>query len=105
MCISKAELDQRIRKIRNLKMLRAKVDEALEYFESEVIDFLQEHPECSTTDKKGNPVLQYIGADYKATYAEQFRETLDKSEVMKLLDEDDFQKVRNVTFYHVLRIR
>lgn len=105
MCISKAELDQRIKKIRNLKMLRAKVDEAIEMFESEVIDFLQKHPECETTDKKGNPVLQYVGADYKAVYAEQFRETLDKSEVRKLLCEDDFQKVRNVTFYHVLRIR
>lgn len=63
MCISKAELDQRIKKIRNLKMLRAKVDEAIDHFESEVIDFLQKHPECSTTDKKGNPVLQYVGED------------------------------------------
>ena len=66
-------------------MLREKVDEALEQFEAEVIDFLQENPECETTDKKGKPVLQYVGADYKATY--------------------DFQKVRNVTFYHVLRIK
>ena len=29
MCISKSDLDQRIKKIRNLKMLKAKVDEAL----------------------------------------------------------------------------
>ena len=105
MCISKADLDQRIRKIRNLKMLRAKVDEAIEHFEDEVIDFLQENPECHITDKKGNPVLQYVGADYKATYAEQSRETVDKAEVKKLLCEDDFQKVRNVTFHHVLRIK
>lgn len=30
MCISKSDLDQRIKKIRNLKMLKEKVDEALE---------------------------------------------------------------------------
>lgn len=41
-------------KIRNLKMLKAKVDEALEQFEAEVINFLQENPECETTDKKAN---------------------------------------------------
>lgn len=105
MCISKADLDQRIRKIRNLKMLKAKVDEAINMFEAEVIDFLQENPECETTDKKGKPILQYVGADYKATYAEQSRETVDKTEVKKLLCENDFRKVRNVTFYHVLRIK
>ena len=70
-----------------------------------MIDFLQENPECHVTDKKGKPVLQYVGADYRATYAEQSRETVDKAEVKKLLCEDDFQKVRNVTFYHTLRIR
>lgn len=105
MCISKADLDQRIRKIRNLKVLRAKVDEAIEMFENEVIEFLQETPECQVVDKKGKPVLQYIGTDYKATYAEQSRETLDKTEVKKILCEEDFRKVRNVTFYHTLRIR
>lgn len=47
-----ADLDLKIRKIRNLKMLKAKVDEALEQFEAEVIDFLQENPECETTDKR-----------------------------------------------------
>lgn len=105
MCILKADLDQRIRKIRNLKILRAKVDEAIEMFENEVIEFLQETPECETTNKKGDTIFQYIGADYKATYSPQSRETVDKGEVKKLLCEADFQKVRNVTFYHVLRIR
>lgn len=42
MCISKSDLDQRIKKIRSLKMLRAKVDEAIDMFEAEVIDFLKE---------------------------------------------------------------
>lgn len=105
MCVSKTELDQRIRKIRNLKVLRAKVDEAIEMFENEVIDFLQETPECQIVDKKGKSILQYIGTDYKATYAEQSRETVDKAEVKKILCEEDFQKVRSVTLYHVLRIR
>jgi len=105
MCISKAELDQRIRKIRNLKLLKQKADEALEQFEAEVIEFLKENPECQTVDKKGNPILQYIGDDYKATYSPQSRETVIKDEVKKLLNEEDFQKVRNVTYYHVLRIK
>ena len=86
-------------------MLRAKVDEAIEQFEAEVIDFLQENPECQTIDKKGKSILQYVGADYKATYAEQSRETVDKAEVKKMLCEEDFQKVSNVTFYHVLIIK
>ena len=105
MCISKADLDQRIKKIRNLKMLKAKTEEAIELLEAEVIDFLQETPECQTVDKKGKPVLQYVGADYKATYAEQSRETVDKEEARKLLCEEDFQKISRVSFYHVLRIR
>lgn len=45
MSMSKVELDQRIRKIRNLKKLRSKVDEAIDHFGSEVINFLQEHTE------------------------------------------------------------
>lgn len=105
MCISREDLDQRVRKIRNLKLLKAEVEKALEKFEAEVIDFLQETPECDTIDKKGNPILQYIGSDYKATYSPQSRETVDKAQVKKLLCEEDFQKVRNVTFYHVLRIK
>lgn len=105
MCISKADLDQRIRKIRNLKMLKAKTEEAIAQFEAEVIEFLKENPECETTNKKGDTILQYAGADYKATYSPQSRETVDKAEVKKLLCEDDYQKVRNVTFYHVLRIK
>lgn len=105
MCISKADLDQRIKKIRNLKILRTKVNEAIEMFENEVIDFLQETPECETTNKKGDTIFQYVGTDFKATYSPQSRETVDKTEVKKLLCEEDFQKVRNITFYHVLRIK
>lgn len=105
MCISKSDLDIRIRKIRNLKLLKQKVEEALEQFETEVIDFLQENPECITTDKKGKTILQYIGDDYKATYSPQSRETVDKAEVRKLLTETDYQKVSKISFYHVLRIK
>ena len=52
-----------------------------------------------------NSFNQYIGTDYKATYTEQSREIVDKAEVKKILCEEDFRKVRNVTFYHTLRIR
>ena len=96
MCISKTDLNQRVRKIRNLKLLRQKVEEALDQLEAEVIDFLEETPECMTTDKKGKAILQYIGEDYKATYSRQSRETVDKTEVKKLLTEMDYQKVSKV---------
>lgn len=48
-------------------MLKAKAEEAIAQFESEMINFLQENPECQSTDKKENPILQYVGADYKTT--------------------------------------
>ena len=104
MCISKAEMDVRARKIRNLKMLKKQVEDALAKFEAEVIDFLQETEGCETVNKKGVPILQYIGSDYKATYTPQERENVDKAEVKKLLDDADYAKVVNISRYSVLRI-
>ena len=92
MCISKADLDQRIRKIRNLKVLRAKVDEAIEMFENEVIEFLQETPECETTNKKGDTIFQYTGADYKATYSPQSRETVERQRLKSFSVKRTFRK-------------
>lgn len=71
MCITKKEMDIKARKIRNLKMIKKKIDEALEQSEAEVIDFLQETEGCEAVNKKGVTILQYIGSDYQATYTPQ----------------------------------
>lgn len=76
----------------------------LRHLEYEVIDFLEEMEECASTDKKGNPIRQYIGADFKATYSARSRETVDKAEVKKLLYDKDYQKVSKVSYYNVLKI-
>lgn len=73
-------------KIRSLKALREETENAIKALEMEVISFLQETEECRTTDKNGKEILQYIGSDYKATYSEQSRETVDKEAVKKNLE-------------------
>lgn len=70
-----------------------------------MITFLQETEECKTTDKNGKEILQYIGSDYKATYSEQTRETVDKDAVKKILSEEEFDKVRKESHFNVLRIK
>lgn len=104
MCISKAEMDVRARKIRNLKMIRKNVDELLERFQAEAIEFLQETEGCQTVNKKGVPILRYIGSDYEATYTPTERENVDKAEVKRLLGESGYAKVSSISRYGVLRI-
>lgn len=105
MCISKNEISQRIADWRSLKALIEEAQNNLKAIEYEVIEFLEETEECEAKDKKGKPIRQFIGSDFKATYAEQSRETVDKEEVKKLLTEEDFQKVRKESHFGVLRIK
>lgn len=104
MCISKQELDKKIADIRSLKALKEETENELKALEYEVIDFLTETKECETVDRKGKPIRQYIGNDFKATYTEQTRETLDKETVKKLLGKEGFEKVRKESRFSVLRI-
>lgn len=105
MCITKKEVESRINEIRSLKTLKEETENAIKALEMEVIQFLSETEECKTTDKKGKEILQYIGSDFKATYAEQTRETLDKEAVKNLLSEADFNSVRKESSFKVLRIK
>jgi len=102
--MSREELNKKIAEIRSLKALKEETENEIKALENEVIDFLQETEECQTTNKKGEPILQYIGADYKATYAWQSRETVNKDEVKKILSDDEYQKVSKISTYQVLRI-
>lgn len=92
----------RNQKLENIKEETENTIKALEF---EVITFLQETEECKTTDKNGKEILQYIGSDYKATYSEQVRETIDKEAVKKILSTEEFEKVRKESHFNVLRIR
>ena len=104
MCVTKSELNTKVAEIRSLKALREETENAIRVLEYEVIDFLEEMEECASADKKGNPIRQYIGVDFKATYSVRSRETVDKAEVKKLLDDKDYQKVSKVSYYNVLKI-
>lgn len=105
MCIVKSELENKIHEIKSLKMLKEETENAIKALELEVITFLQETEECKTTDKNGKEILQFIGSDYKATYSEQTRETVDKEEVKKILSTEEYEKVRKESHFNVLRIK
>lgn len=105
MCITRTEVNQKMEEIKSLKMLREETENAIKALEIEVIEFLQENQgECRTTNKSGKEILQFIGNICKATYSPQERETVDKNEVRKLLDAENYRRVSKVSFYNVLRI-
>lgn len=105
MCISREELNEKVAEIRSLKALKEETENAIKALENEVIDFLQETEECQTVNKRDEPILQYIGSDYKVTYAWQSRETINKEEVKKILSDSEYQKVTKISTYQVLRIK
>lgn len=105
MCIAKNELNSKVAEIRSLKTLKEETENAIKALEHEVINFLDETEECEAVDKKGNPIRLFIGPDYKLTYAEQTRETVDKEAVKDLLSVEDFEKVRKESRFGVLRIK
>ncbi len=105
MTVTVEELNKKVAEIKSLKILKEETEEAIKSLEGEVIAFLQETETCGATDKKGNPIRQYIGTDYKATYSEQSRETVDKAAVKEILSDEQYQKVSKVSTYNVLRIK
>ena len=98
MCMTKAELAEAISDLRSYKTLK---DET----ERKIIEFLNETAECATTDKKGNPIRQYIGADYKATFSLQTRKNVNKEAVKKLLTPEQFASVTTESSFGVLRVK
>lgn len=104
MCISKETLNAKMEEIQSLKRLREETEEAIKALERDVIEFLMETESCETTDKKGNPIRKFVGNVHKATYSWQSRETVDKTEVKKLLSDEEYLRVSKVSKYQVLRI-
>lgn len=104
MCISAKEMNQTMEEIKSLKLLIEETEDTIRALERKVITYLEGTEECQTTDKKGNPILKFIGNNRKATYSWSSRETVDKEEVKKLLDDEEYEKVRKVSTFQVLRI-
>ena len=104
MCISAKEMNQAMEEIKGLKLLIEETEDTIRALERKVITYLEETEECQATDKKGNPILKFIGNNRKATYSWSSRETVDKEEVKKLLDDEEYEKVRKVSTFQVLRI-
>lgn len=105
MCIKKSELESKVNELRSLKILKEETENEIRALESSIIEFLQETEECQTMNKEGKPILQYIGLDFKATYAEQERKNVDRDAVEKLLTAEDFAKVLKISRFGVLRIK
>lgn len=105
MCVSTMEVNKKMEEIQSMKRLKEEIEANISALEMEVIGYLTENEEnCRTTNKSGKPILQFIGNLCKATYSEQSRETVDKAEVKKLLNDEDYQKVSKVSTFKVLRI-
>lgn len=105
MCMTKAELAEAISDLRSYKTLNDETETKIKETERKIIEFLNETAECATTDKKGNPIRQYIGADYKATFSLQTRENVNKEAVKKLLTPEQFASVTTESSFGVLRVK
>ena len=105
MCITTAEMNEKMEKRKNMQMQLKKMEDDIKALDMDIIEYLMDNlNDCLTTNSKGKEILQFIGNMCKATYSPQERETVDKEEVKKLLNDKDYQKVRKVSYYSVLRV-
>ena len=105
MCITTKEMNKKMEERKSLQMLLKEAEESIKALDREIIEYLSENQQdCLTTNSKGKEILRFIGNLCKATYTPQERETVDKEEIKKLLSEKDYQKVRKVSCFSVLRV-
>ena len=104
MCMTINEMNETMQAIKEWEKVKEEAEANIIPLKAKVIEFLQETEECEAVDKKGNPIRKFIGTFFKATLSKGERETVDKTEVKKLLDEEDYQKVSKISTYPVLRI-
>ncbi len=104
MCISKAEMDETMQQIKEWKRVKEEAEDNISALNAKAIEFLNEMEDCGAVDRKGNPIRKFNGTIFKATLSVQERESVDKTEVKKLLSADDYRKVSKVSIYPVLRI-
>ena len=98
------EMNETMEAIQEWKRIKEEAEDNITALNAKAIEFLQETEECEAVDKKGNPIRKFVGNLFKATLSEQSRETVDKAEVKKLLNDEDYQKVSKISTYPVLKI-
>jgi hypothetical protein len=98
------EMNEAMAAIQEWKRIKEEAEDNITALNAKVIEFLNETDECEAVDKKGKPIRKFIGSVFKATLSEGERETVDKTEVKKLLNDKDYRKVSKVSAYPVLRI-
>lgn len=105
MCITTAEMNEKMEERKRLQMLQKKTESDIKALDREIIEYLMENMDgCLTTNSKGMEILQFVGDMCRATYSPQERETVDKEAVKKLLSAQDYQKVSRVSYCSVLRV-
>lgn len=104
MCMTINEMNETMKAIKEWEKVKEEAEANIAPLKAKAIEFLQETEECKAVDKKGNPIRRFIGTLFKATYSPQERENIDKEEVKKLLNDEDYAKVSKISHYSVLRI-
>lgn len=104
MCMTVKEMNETMASIQEWKRIKEEAEENITALNEKVIEFLNETDECEAVDKKGNPIRKFIGSIFKDTLSKGERETVDRTAVRKLLNEEDYQKVSRISTYPVLRI-
>lgn len=92
MCISKAELEEKIQEIRKYKAMIEEATNIEKALEAEVISYMKE-----------NALTEEITDSAKITYKSQSRTTLDKEKLEA--DLGDLSEYEKKTSYNVLRIK
>lgn len=104
MCMTIKEMNETMEQIKEWKRIKEQAEDNISALNAKAIEFLNEMDECESTDKKGDPIRKFTGTIFKATLSVQERESVDKSEVKKLLSAEEYRKVSKVSIYPVLRI-
>lgn len=93
MCMTKAELTEKVNQLRELKAMKEELENEVKDAERQIIEYMTE-----------NGIDTEITADAKITYKPQSRTTLDKDKLTEILGED-LKPFEKVTSYNVLRIK
>lgn len=93
MCMTKAELENKVNELRNLKAMKEELENEVKEAERKIISYMTE---------KG--IDTEITDTAKITYKPQSRTTLDKTKLSEILGED-LKPFEKVTSYNVLRIK
>lgn len=68
MCMTVKEMNEAMEAIQEWKRVKEEAESNITALNMKVIEFLEETEGCQTTDKKGNPILKFIGSMCKATW-------------------------------------